>query len=183
MGVYLWANTDRVSPVELRASAAAALESSVLQSGEQQEMPAVDQSPCVRLSGVPRPQWANLAMLEQIKQRNRAQEAAKEKPEAPFFLPMLPGLEPKFVEPQAAENGAEGWEGASGAWVDDDSAEEEEEEDEVVGAPDDSTGQARKRKGPSADVRGPSSGFIKLVHKGVTNRDFGCRCRSSYAST
>ena len=34
---------------------------------------------CITLSGVPRPQWANLAVLDQIKSRNKATEAEKEK--------------------------------------------------------------------------------------------------------
>lgn len=41
--------------------------------------------------------WQNLLNLDAIKKRNKPKEAPKEPERAPFFLPTLPGLTPKFV--------------------------------------------------------------------------------------
>jgi U3 small nucleolar RNA-associated protein 21 len=64
----------------------------------------------VTLSDVPRSHWETLAQLDIIKQRNRPTEAAKAPEAAPFFLPTLPGLQPKFVvelpEERADDGGA-----------------------------------------------------------------------------
>lgn len=143
-GIYLWANTDHLSPVELRSSAQKQkLPSSrpdELENGaEDILLPPEELTTSVTLSGVPRPHWANLAMLDQIKARNKAEEAIKEKEEAPFFLPMLPGLEPKFVEPpkeEATKAEEDGWQAAPGAWNDEDEDENEEFESDDSDKPD-----------------------------------------------
>jgi U3 small nucleolar RNA-associated protein 21 len=51
----------------------------------------------VTLSDVPRTHWETLAQLDVIKQRNKPLEAPKAPEAAPFFLPTLPGLQPKFI--------------------------------------------------------------------------------------
>lgn len=83
----------------------------------------------VTLSNAPRTRWQNLAVLDVIKARNRAKEAEKMKVEAPFFLPMLPGIEPQFApapaeegKPGVSEDAADGnggWE-LGNVWHDDD---------------------------------------------------------------
>lgn len=148
-GVYLWANTDRLAPIELRqaAKAAQALPGALVEDEHPELLPPES---TVRLSGVPRPHWANLAMLDQIKARNRAQEVAKDKEEAPFFLPTLPGLQPKFIAGAPAPEEPD-WE--TGAWQDEEGDEDEEQEQEQQ------AGQKRK-----AEPRGPESALMRTLH-------------------
>ena len=49
------------------------------------------------LSALPKSRWHNLQNLDVIKQRNKPIEPPKQPKQAPFFLPTLPGIEPKFV--------------------------------------------------------------------------------------
>ncbi|EKX42395.1 hypothetical protein GUITHDRAFT_164167 [Guillardia theta CCMP2712] len=51
----------------------------------------------ITFSTVPRPRWQILANLDTIKARNKPLEPPQAPQQAPFFLPTLPGLEPKFV--------------------------------------------------------------------------------------
>ena len=51
----------------------------------------------VTLSTLPKSRWSNLQNLDIIKQRNKPIEPPKQPKQAPFFLPTLPGLQPKFV--------------------------------------------------------------------------------------
>ena len=51
----------------------------------------------VTLSTLPKSRWHNLQNLDIIKQRNKPLEPPKQPKQAPFFLPTLPGLQPKFV--------------------------------------------------------------------------------------
>ena len=51
----------------------------------------------VTLSTLPKSRWHNLQNLDVIKQRNKPIEPAKQPKQAPFFLPTLPGIEPKFI--------------------------------------------------------------------------------------
>ncbi len=51
----------------------------------------------VTLSTLPKSRWANLQNLDVIKQRNKPIEPPKTPKLAPFFLPTLPGLQPKFL--------------------------------------------------------------------------------------
>lgn len=53
------------------------------------------------LSALPKSRWCNLELLDTIRQRNKPVEPPKQPKEAPFFLPTLPGLEPKFVLPES----------------------------------------------------------------------------------
>ena len=51
----------------------------------------------VTLSSLPKSRWSNLQNLDIIKLRNKPVEPPKQPKQAPFFLPTLPGLEPKFI--------------------------------------------------------------------------------------
>ena len=51
----------------------------------------------VTLSTLPKSRWHNLQNLDIIKLRNKPIEPPKQPKQAPFFLPTLPGIEPKFI--------------------------------------------------------------------------------------
>eukprot|EP00126_Sphaerothecum_destruens_P008615 Sdes_comp20279_c0_seq2m13835 len=51
----------------------------------------------ITLSSEPRSKWTNLLNLDLIKERNKPKEAPVASPQAPFFLPTLPGNEMNFV--------------------------------------------------------------------------------------
>lgn len=51
----------------------------------------------VTLSTLPKSRWLNLQNFDLIKQRNKPIEPLKTPRLAPFFLPTLPGLQPKFL--------------------------------------------------------------------------------------
>lgn len=53
----------------------------------------------VTLSDLPRTRWQSLLHLEHIKKRNKPKEPPKAPEQAPFFLPTLPGAQPKFAKP------------------------------------------------------------------------------------
>ena len=51
----------------------------------------------VTLSDLPKSRWRNLQQLDVIKQRNKPKEPPAKPKQAPFFLPTVAGLQPKFV--------------------------------------------------------------------------------------
>ena len=51
----------------------------------------------IALSHAPRTKWSTLSSLEQIRERNKPEEAPKAPEKAPFFLPTTSGLTPAFV--------------------------------------------------------------------------------------
>ncbi|RGB38492.1 Utp21 specific WD40 associated putative domain-containing protein [Rhizophagus diaphanus] len=51
----------------------------------------------ITLSSMPKSKWQNLLNLETIKKRNKPKEPPKVDEKAPFFLPTLPGVDPKFI--------------------------------------------------------------------------------------
>jgi U3 small nucleolar RNA-associated protein 21 len=57
------------------------------------------------LSLLPDYRWKNLARQDLIRERNKPRDALKVPEKAPFFLPTIPGLEPKF---DLTTNDAEG---------------------------------------------------------------------------
>ncbi|KAF8891320.1 Utp21-domain-containing protein [Infundibulicybe gibba] len=57
----------------------------------------------ITLTLLPRSRWQTLLNLEVIQQRNKPKEPPKAPEKAPFFLPTLPGVEPRFV-PQVKED-------------------------------------------------------------------------------
>ncbi|KAK3592873.1 hypothetical protein CHS0354_004097 [Potamilus streckersoni] len=56
----------------------------------------------VTLSLMPSSRWQNLLNLDIIKRRNKPKEPPKVPKSAPFFLPTIPGLEPKFAIEEAS---------------------------------------------------------------------------------
>ncbi|KAI0372915.1 Utp21-domain-containing protein [Pilatotrama ljubarskyi] len=59
----------------------------------------------VTLTLLPRSRWQTLLNLEVIQQRNKPKEPPKQPEKAPFFLPTLPGVEPRFaLEQKKAED-------------------------------------------------------------------------------
>ncbi|XP_048757531.1 WD repeat-containing protein 36-like [Ostrea edulis] len=56
-------------------------------------------SELVTLSLLPNSRWQNLLNLDIIKMRNKPKEPPKVPKAAPFFLPTIPGLQPKFAAP------------------------------------------------------------------------------------
>ncbi|RIB16195.1 Utp21 specific WD40 associated putative domain-containing protein [Gigaspora rosea] len=60
----------------------------------------------ITLSSLPKSKWQNLLNLETIKKRNKPKEPPKAPERPPFFLPTLPGVDPKFI-PALALNESE----------------------------------------------------------------------------
>ena len=58
----------------------------------------------VTLSSLPKSRWSNLQNLDVIKQRNKPIEPPKAPKLAPFFLPTLPGLLPKFIPSEEGDD-------------------------------------------------------------------------------
>ncbi|XP_037122014.1 WD repeat-containing protein 36 [Syngnathus acus] len=54
----------------------------------------------VTLSQLPESRWKHLLCLDTIKRRNKAATPPVSGPSAPFFLPTVPGLTPRFSQPQ-----------------------------------------------------------------------------------
>ncbi|THU85641.1 Utp21-domain-containing protein [Dendrothele bispora CBS 962.96] len=54
----------------------------------------------ITLTLLPRSRWQTLLKLEVIQQRNKPKEPPKAPEKAPFFLPTLPGVEPRFATAQ-----------------------------------------------------------------------------------
>ncbi|TFK30167.1 Utp21-domain-containing protein [Coprinopsis marcescibilis] len=61
----------------------------------------------ITLTLLPRSRWQTLLNLEVIQQRNKPKEAPKAPEKAPFFLPTLPGVEPRFVVEKKAKESKE----------------------------------------------------------------------------
>lgn len=61
------------------------------------------QGDLVTLTLLPRSRWQTLINLDVIQQRNRPKEPPKAPEKAPFFLPTLPGVEPRFAPQPTAE--------------------------------------------------------------------------------
>merc|ERR1711860_222308 len=59
----------------------------------------------VTMSLLPNSRWQNLLHLDIIKQRNKPKRPPRVPKAAPFFLPTVPGLQPKFapVEEEPSE--------------------------------------------------------------------------------
>lgn len=76
----------------------------------------VSENPCplseglVTLSNLPKSRWHNLQQLDVIKRHNKPKDPPKQPKQAPFFLPTVPGLQPKFTS--AKEDAIPALEGA-----------------------------------------------------------------------
>eukprot|EP00049_Salpingoeca_infusionum_P000432 m.39941 g.39941 ORF g.39941 m.39941 type:complete len:966 (-) comp10369_c0_seq2:520-3417(-) len=57
----------------------------------------------VTLSSLPRSRWQNLHKLDVIRERNKPTEAPKAPVRAPFFLSVIPGLQPQFKPEEEVE--------------------------------------------------------------------------------
>ncbi|NXN32676.1 WDR36 protein, partial [Nycticryphes semicollaris] len=54
----------------------------------------------VTLSSLPESRWKNLLSLDVIKKKNKPREPPKVPKSAPFFIPTLPGLIPRYITPE-----------------------------------------------------------------------------------
>jgi len=59
----------------------------------------------VTLSNLPKSRWHNLQQLDIIKLRNKPKEPPAKPKQAPFFLPTVTGLQPKFITDVAGDDG------------------------------------------------------------------------------
>ncbi|KAM4707414.1 WD repeat-containing protein 36 [Discoglossus pictus] len=117
LGIYLWSNKSLFSLISLRPLPANYEPSIVMLPGtcEMQDAETVEdedehnedlmeyESPeqlgeqLVTLSLLPESRWKNLLNIDVIKQRNKPKEPPKVPKSAPFFIPTLPGLVPRFA--------------------------------------------------------------------------------------
>uniref|UniRef100_A0A183J8F8 WD_REPEATS_REGION domain-containing protein n=1 Tax=Soboliphyme baturini TaxID=241478 RepID=A0A183J8F8_9BILA len=116
-GIYLWANKTlyfpcivlnalpldyEPEPIDLLGSTATASEKqddsmAIENHDERYESPEQLQS-LISLSSLPSTRWAYLMDLETIKERSKPIEPPKKPIHAPFFLPTIPGLVPKWAD-------------------------------------------------------------------------------------
>uniref|UniRef100_H0YRW1 WD repeat domain 36 n=1 Tax=Taeniopygia guttata TaxID=59729 RepID=H0YRW1_TAEGU len=119
LGIYLWSNRSLYSLVSLRPLPAD-YEPSLVTLPSTCPMQDVDVSgdeePCdemieyispeqlgeqlVTLSLLPESRWKNLLNLDIIKKKNKPREPPKVPKSAPFFIPTLPGLIPRYIPPE-----------------------------------------------------------------------------------
>ncbi|WAR23311.1 WDR36-like protein [Mya arenaria] len=126
-GVYLWSNKTLFSHVALKAlpenyepqlvdlpstGRQTPGESDQDADGAEEEFvrsefksPEQISSELVTLSLLPNSRWQNLLHLDIVKQRNRPKQPPKAPKAAPFFLPTVAGLEPKFALPENQTSG------------------------------------------------------------------------------
>ncbi|XP_057645043.1 WD repeat-containing protein 36 [Chionomys nivalis] len=120
LGIYLWSNISLYSVVSLRPLPPDYVPSVVMLPGtcqtqgvevlEEQTEPSdemiVYESPqqlseqLVTLSLLPESRWKNLLNLDVIKKKNKPKEPPKVPQSAPFFIPTVPGLVPRFAVPE-----------------------------------------------------------------------------------
>ncbi|CAG8563436.1 14007_t:CDS:10 [Funneliformis caledonium] len=119
VGMFLWANRTQFSNISLRniseddeISTITLPTTTGLESDNEDYLNEVDgdkkddksfetveqlTEQMITLSLLPKSKWQNLLNLETIKKRNKPKEPPKSDNKAPFFLPTLPGVKPKFV--------------------------------------------------------------------------------------
>uniref|UniRef100_A0A3P9MJS8 WD repeat domain 36 n=1 Tax=Oryzias latipes TaxID=8090 RepID=A0A3P9MJS8_ORYLA len=123
LGVFLWTNKSLCGPVGLRplpADYQPAEETipGITAEDEDLEVPSEEAddvyqsaeqlgAELVTLSLLPESRWKSLLHLDDIKRRNRPTAPPTPPPSAPFFLPTLPGLTPRFSLPAAADSDAQ----------------------------------------------------------------------------
>ncbi|NXS60277.1 WDR36 protein, partial [Brachypteracias leptosomus] len=119
LGIYLWSNRSLYSLVSLRPLPADYEPSVVtrLSTCPVQDVDvAGDEETCdkmieyvspeqlgeqlVTLSSLPESRWKNLLNLDVIKKRNKPREPPKVPKSAPFFIPTVPGLIPRYIAPE-----------------------------------------------------------------------------------
>ncbi|XP_053330329.1 WD repeat-containing protein 36 [Spea bombifrons] len=118
LGIYLWSNKSLFSMISLRPLPANYEPTAVMLPGMTDEIEDEDTLPeiegcsddmmeyespeqlgeqLVTLSLLPESRWKNLLNLDVIKRRNKPKEPPKLPKSAPFFIPTLPGLVPRFA--------------------------------------------------------------------------------------
>uniref|UniRef100_A0ABK0L8C6 WD repeat domain 36 n=1 Tax=Rattus norvegicus TaxID=10116 RepID=A0ABK0L8C6_RAT len=120
LGIYLWSNISLYSVVSLRplppdyvpsvlmlpgtcqTQGLEALEEQIEPSDEMIEYESPEQlnEQLVTLSLLPESRWKNLLNLDVIKKKNKPKEPPKVPQSAPFFIPTVPGLVPRFAVPE-----------------------------------------------------------------------------------
>ncbi|NXK38854.1 WDR36 protein, partial [Piprites chloris] len=119
LGIYLWSNRSLYSLVSLRplpADYEPALVTLPSTCPVQDEDMSGEEEPCdemieyvspeqleeqlVTLSSLPESRWKNLLSLDVIKKKNKPREPPKVLKTAPFFIPTVPGLIPRYVPPE-----------------------------------------------------------------------------------
>ncbi|NWI18602.1 WDR36 protein, partial [Crypturellus soui] len=118
LGIYLWSNRSLYSLVSLRPLPADYEPATVMLPGTRpvQDEEAEDEetfdkmieydSPeqlgeqLVTLSLLPESRWKNLLNLDIIKKKNKPKEPPKVPKSAPFFIPTIPGLIPRYATPE-----------------------------------------------------------------------------------
>ncbi|XP_046327932.2 WD repeat-containing protein 36-like [Haliotis rufescens] len=124
LGIYLWSNMTLYTYVSLKPlpehyepqtmavpSTSRRVTAVDVEDAEELEMyeksdfksPAQISDELVTLSLLPNSRWQNLLHLDVIKLRNKPKQPPKVPKAAPFFLPTVPGLQPKFVQLEAGE--------------------------------------------------------------------------------
>lgn len=115
LGIFLWVNRTIFTPVSLKALTSDAPvpvvplpgveefkdkseENMDIESEENEEYKSPDQisEELITLSSLAQSRWKNLLDLDIIKKRNKPKQPPKAPEAAPFFLPTIPSLEPKF---------------------------------------------------------------------------------------
>ncbi|XP_037385232.2 WD repeat-containing protein 36 [Talpa occidentalis] len=120
LGIYLWSNISLYSVVSLRPLPVDYVPSVVTLPGtcqtqdvelseetiEQNDEMVTYDSPeqlneqLVTLSLLPESRWKNLLNLDVIKKKNKPKEPPKVPKSAPFFIPTVPGLVPRYAAPE-----------------------------------------------------------------------------------
>ncbi|NXF36604.1 WDR36 protein, partial [Nyctibius bracteatus] len=123
LGIYLWSNRSLYSLVSLRPLPADYEPSMVTRPSTcpvQDVDVAGDEETCdemmeyvspeqlgdqlVTLSSLPESRWKNLLSLDVIKKKNKPREPPKVPKSAPFFIPTVPGLIPRYLAPEEENN-------------------------------------------------------------------------------
>ncbi|KAL4822414.1 hypothetical protein H8958_004934 [Nasalis larvatus] len=120
LGIYLWSNISLYSVVSLRPLPADYVPSVVMLPGTCQtqdveeseetvepsdemieyDSPEQLNEQLVTLSLLPESRWKNLLNLDVIKKKNKPKEPPKVPKSAPFFIPTIPGLVPRYAAPE-----------------------------------------------------------------------------------
>uniref|UniRef100_A0A8C0KMI5 WD repeat domain 36 n=1 Tax=Canis lupus dingo TaxID=286419 RepID=A0A8C0KMI5_CANLU len=115
LGIYLWSNISLYSVVSLRPLPTDYVplvvmlpgtcqneEETIEPSDEMIEYDSPEQlnEQLVTLSLLPESRWKNLLNLDVIKKKNKPKEPPKVPKSAPFFIPTVPGLVPRYAVPE-----------------------------------------------------------------------------------
>ncbi|XP_036165773.1 WD repeat-containing protein 36 isoform X2 [Myotis myotis] len=120
LGIYLWSNISLYSVVSLRPLPTDYVPSVVMLPGTCQtedvelseetiepsdemieyDSPEQLNEQLVTLSLLPESRWKNLLNLDVIKKKNKPKEPPKVPKSAPFFIPTVPGLVPRYAAPE-----------------------------------------------------------------------------------